>query len=34
MGSDEVQDKMYISYNNVHQLCQEAADKIKEFNPD
>lgn len=34
MGSDEVQDKMYISYNNVHQLCQEAADRIKEFNPD
>lgn len=34
MGSDEVQDKMYISYNNVHQLCQEAADKIKAFNPD
>jgi hypoxanthine phosphoribosyltransferase len=27
-------DKMYISYNNVHQLCQESADKIKEFNPD
>ncbi|ODQ81594.1 hypothetical protein BABINDRAFT_170334 [Babjeviella inositovora NRRL Y-12698] len=27
-------DKMYISYNNVHQLCQETADKIKAFNPD
>lgn len=27
-------DKMYISYNNIHQLCQEAADTIKEFNPD
>ncbi|CAK7902474.1 hypoxanthine-guanine phosphoribosyltransferase [[Candida] anglica] len=26
--------KMYISYNNVHQLCQEAADKIKQFKPD
>lgn len=26
--------KVYISYNNVHQLCQEAAEKIKEFNPD
>lgn len=31
MSADE---KMYISYNNVHQLCQEAADTIKEFNPD
>lgn len=30
-GSDE---KTYISYNNVHQLCQESADKIKEFRPD
>lgn len=29
--SDE---KVYISYNNVHQLCQEAAPKIKSFNPD
>lgn len=29
--SDE---KMYISYNNVHQLCQESADKIKQFKPD
>jgi hypoxanthine phosphoribosyltransferase len=28
------EDKMYISYNNVHQLCQETAAKIKEFNPD
>ncbi|KAI5964694.1 HPT1 [Candida pseudojiufengensis] len=27
-------DKMYISYNNVHQLCQESADKIKQFKPD
>ncbi|ANZ76793.1 BA75_03623T0 [Komagataella pastoris] len=26
--------KMYISYNNVHQLCQESAEKIKKFNPD
>lgn len=26
--------KMYISYNNVHQLCQESADKIKQFKPD
>ncbi|CCE89687.1 hypoxanthine phosphoribosyltransferase TDEL_0A03550 [Torulaspora delbrueckii] len=29
--SDE---KQYISYNNVHQLCQEAAPKIKAFKPD
>ncbi|SCU95214.1 LADA_0G14290g1_1 [Lachancea dasiensis] len=27
-------DKQYISYNNVHQLCQEAAEKIKQFKPD
>lgn len=27
-------EKMYISYNNVHQLCQESADKIKAFKPD
>ncbi|SCV04475.1 LAME_0H18734g1_1 [Lachancea meyersii CBS 8951] len=27
-------DKQYISYNNVHQLCQEAAAKIKQFKPD
>ncbi|CAI5756389.1 unnamed protein product [Candida verbasci] len=32
MASDD--DKMYISYNNVHQLCQESADKIKQFKPD
>lgn len=25
---------MYISYNNIHQLCQESADKIKQFKPD
>lgn len=25
---------MYISYNNIHQLCQETADKIKSFKPD
>ena len=29
--SDE---KTYISYNNVHQLCQESAEKIKQFKPD
>ncbi|EMG50879.1 HPT1 Hypoxanthine-guanine phosphoribosyltransferase [Candida maltosa Xu316] len=27
-------DKMYISYNNIHQLCQEIAPRIKEFKPD
>ncbi|KAF5094508.1 hypothetical protein D0Z03_002068 [Geotrichum reessii] len=27
-------EKLYISYNNVHKLCQEAAVKIKEFSPD
>ena len=27
-------EKMYISYNNIHQLCQEIAPKIKEFKPD
>lgn len=32
--SGEADDKMYISYNNVHQLCQESADKIKKFKPD
>lgn len=35
MDSGDVEaTKMYISYNNTHQLCQEAADKIKKFNPD
>lgn len=29
--SDE---KQYISYNNVHQLCQESAQRIKKFKPD
>ena len=28
------EDKQYISYNNVHQLCQESADRIKQFKPD
>ncbi|EGW33432.1 uncharacterized protein SPAPADRAFT_136453 [Spathaspora passalidarum NRRL Y-27907] len=32
--SDEEVNKMYISYNNIHQLCQEQADKIKQFKPD
>lgn len=27
-------DKEYISYNNVHQLCQASAPRIKEFKPD
>lgn len=27
-------DKQYISYNNVHQLCQETASRIKQFKPD
>ncbi|CCE65110.1 hypothetical protein TPHA_0J02890 [Tetrapisispora phaffii CBS 4417] len=31
--SEAVQ-KQYISYNNVHQLCQSSATKIKEFKPD
>ncbi|CUM63656.1 uncharacterized protein PRCAT00001239001 [Priceomyces carsonii] len=34
MSDDTENSKMYISYNNIHQLCQEAADKIKKFNPD
>lgn len=25
---------MYITYNNIHQLCQETSDKIKQFKPD
>lgn len=25
---------MYISYNNIHQLCQETSEKIKAFKPD
>ena len=35
MDADDVEaTKMYISYNNVHQLCQESANKIKQFKPD
>ncbi|KAG7662908.1 HPT1 [[Candida] subhashii] len=34
MDADVEATKMYISYNNVHQLCQESADKIKAFAPD
>lgn len=34
MSDDVEASKMYISYNNVHQLCQESADKIKQFKPD
>lgn len=35
MDSEDIESsKMYISYNNVHQLCQESAAKIKQFRPD
>lgn len=35
MDSSEVEaTKMYITYNNIHQLCQEASSKIKQFKPD
>ena len=35
MDADDVEaTKMYILYNNIHQLCQEAAPKIKQFKPD
>lgn len=35
MSHDEEPDeKMYISYNHVHQLIQESAPKLKAFNPD
>lgn len=27
-------EKLFISYNNVHKLCQEAAVEIKKFSPD
>ncbi|KAF5092799.1 hypothetical protein D0Z00_004403 [Geotrichum galactomycetum] len=27
-------EKLFISYNNVHKLCQEAAVQIKKFSPD
>lgn len=27
-------EKLYISYNHVHKLCQESAEKIKHFKPD
>lgn len=33
-AADVEASKMYISYNNIHQLCQEAASKIKQFKPD
>lgn len=33
-SSDVEATKMYISYNNIHQLCQETSDKIKAFSPD
>lgn len=28
------QDKVYISYNHVHQLVQQSADKLRKFQPD
>jgi hypoxanthine phosphoribosyltransferase len=31
---DEHDDKMYISYNHIHQLIQENAPRLKQFNPD
>ncbi|KAK6464457.1 xanthine phosphoribosyltransferase 1 [Scheffersomyces coipomensis] len=34
MTSSGEPEKMYISYNNIHQLCQEIAPKIKAFQPD
>lgn len=35
MDSAEIEaSKMYITYNNVHQLCQETSEKIKAFKPD
>lgn len=35
MDSADVEaSKMYISYNNIHQLCQETSEKIKAFKPD
>lgn len=35
MDSAEIEaSKMYISYNNIHQLCQETSEKIKAFKPD
>lgn len=35
MDSTDVEaTKMYITYNNIHQLCQETSEKIKQFKPD
>lgn len=35
MDSADVEaSKMYITYNNIHQLCQETSSKIKAFKPD
>ncbi|KAF8005468.1 hypothetical protein OXX80_003211 [Metschnikowia pulcherrima] len=33
-AADVEASKMYISYNNIHQLCQETSEKIKAFKPD
>lgn len=35
MDSAEIENsKMFITYNNIHQLCQETSEKIKAFKPD
>lgn len=35
MDSEDIEaSKMYITYNNIHQLCQETSGKIKAFKPD
>lgn len=33
-ASTEDSTKVFISYNHVHQLCQESSEKIKQFKPD
>ncbi|KAM9909768.1 hypothetical protein METSCH_C08520 [Metschnikowia aff. pulcherrima] len=33
-AADVEASKMYISYNNIHQLCQETSERIKAFKPD
>lgn len=33
-AADVEASKMFITYNNIHQLCQETLDKIKAFKPD
>lgn len=35
MDSKDVENsKIFITYNNIHQLCQETSSKIKKFKPD